>query len=49
VATGAHADGARALPGERIIDIGCGPGFYVAELLDDVGPDGVVMGVDAPM
>jgi len=35
------------LPGERIIDIGCGPGFYVAELLDDVGPDGAVMAVDA--
>jgi arsenite methyltransferase len=35
------------LPGERIIDVGCGPGFYVAELLDDVGPDGAVMGVDA--
>jgi arsenite methyltransferase len=34
-------------PGERIIDIGCGPGFYVAELLDDVGPDGAVMGLDA--
>lgn len=33
--------------GERILDLGCGPGFYVAELLDRVGPDGSVVGVDA--
>ena len=26
--------------GERILDVGCGPGFYVAELLDVVGPEG---------
>jgi arsenite methyltransferase len=36
-----------AQPGERILDIGCGPGFYVAELLDQVGPQGSVVGVDA--
>ena len=36
-----------ARPGERILDIGCGPGFYVAELLDQVGPEGSVVGVDA--
>jgi ubiquinone/menaquinone biosynthesis C-methylase UbiE len=36
-----------AQPGERILDVGCGPGFYVAELLDQVGPDGSVVGVDA--
>ncbi|MBA3261963.1 MAG: methyltransferase domain-containing protein [Thermoleophilaceae bacterium] len=36
-----------AAPGERIIDAGCGPGFYVAELLDRVGPAGEVVGVDA--
>jgi arsenite methyltransferase len=35
-----------AQPGERILDIGCGPGFYVAELLDEVGPEGTVVGVD---
>lgn len=35
-----------AQPGERILDIGCGPGFYVAELLDEVGPEGFVVGVD---
>jgi arsenite methyltransferase len=33
--------------GERILDVGCGPGFYAAELLDQVGPDGSVVGVDA--
>jgi arsenite methyltransferase len=26
-----------AQPGERILDVGCGPGFYVAELLEAVG------------
>jgi ubiquinone/menaquinone biosynthesis C-methylase UbiE len=35
-----------AQPGERILDIGCGPGFYVAELLDEVGDSGSVVGVD---
>ena len=40
-----------ARPGERILDVGCGPGFYVAELLDAVGAEGSVVGVDssAPM
>ncbi|MEA2330954.1 MAG: hypothetical protein QOH58_1092 [Thermoleophilaceae bacterium] len=36
-----------AAPGERVLDAGCGPGFYVAELLDRVGPEGAVVGVDA--
>src|ERR671914_1552910 len=36
-----------AEPGERILDVGCGPGFYASELLDQVGPDGAVVGVDA--
>jgi arsenite methyltransferase len=36
--------GARA--GDRILDVGCGPGFYVAELLDEVCPEGRVVGVD---
>jgi arsenite methyltransferase len=35
-----------AQPGERILDVGCGPGFYVAELLDEVGAEGSVVGVD---
>jgi arsenite methyltransferase len=36
-----------AQPGERVLDAGCGPGFYVAETLDRVGADGSVVGVDA--
>jgi arsenite methyltransferase len=35
-----------AQPGERILDAGCGPGFYTRELLDQVGPEGSVVGVD---
>jgi ubiquinone/menaquinone biosynthesis C-methylase UbiE len=35
-----------AQPGERILDLGCGPGFYVAELLDEVDDGGAVVGVD---
>jgi arsenite methyltransferase len=35
-----------AQPRERILDVGCGPGFYVAELLDEVGTEGSVVGVD---
>src|SRR4029453_11868535 len=33
--------------GMRILDVGCGPGFYVAELLEQVGRTGAVVGVDA--
>ena len=36
-----------ARPGERILDVGCGPGFYVAELLEEVGRGGSVVGVDS--
>jgi arsenite methyltransferase len=36
-----------AQPGERLLDVGCGPGFYVSELLDQVGAEGSVVGVDA--
>jgi Methyltransferase domain len=36
-----------AAPGERILDVGCGPGFYVAELLEEVGDAGSVVGADA--
>ncbi len=35
-----------AEPGERILDVGCGPGYYVAELAERVGPDGSVTGMD---
>jgi arsenite methyltransferase len=34
-------------PGERILDVGSGPGFYAAELLDEVGPAGAVVGIDS--
>jgi ubiquinone/menaquinone biosynthesis C-methylase UbiE len=36
-----------ASPGDRVLDAGCGPGFYVAETLERVGPEGSVVGVDA--
>jgi SAM-dependent methyltransferase len=36
-----------AAPGERILDVGCGPGFYVRELLDEVGPMGSIVALDA--
>jgi len=36
--------GARA--GERVLDVGCGPGFYCAELAVEVGETGSVVGVD---
>ena len=36
-----------AAPGDRVLDAGCGPGFYVAETLERVCPGGSVVGVDA--
>jgi arsenite methyltransferase len=39
-------DALGARRGERILDIGCGPGFYVAELLEEVGSEGAVVGLD---
>jgi arsenite methyltransferase len=36
-----------ASPGERILDIGCGPGFHCAELAALVGSAGSVVGVDS--
>src|ERR671915_225313 len=35
-----------ATPGDHILDVGCGPGFYSRELLDQVGPEGSVTGID---
>jgi arsenite methyltransferase len=39
-------DALDAQPGDRILDAGCGPGFYTRELLDKVGPNGSVVSVD---
>jgi arsenite methyltransferase len=36
-----------AASGERVLDLGCGPGFFCAELLEEVGDGGLVTGVDA--
>ncbi|HEY7631977.1 MAG TPA: methyltransferase domain-containing protein [Thermoleophilaceae bacterium] len=33
-------------PGERVIDIGCGPGYLASEMAEAVGQDGFVLGVD---
>jgi arsenite methyltransferase len=35
-----------AAPGDRILDVGCGPGFYCAELIDEVGAGGSAVGID---
>ncbi len=35
-----------ARPGDRILDVGCGPGFYDTELLEAVGREGSVVGLD---
>jgi arsenite methyltransferase len=36
----------KASPGERVLDVGCGPGFYCAEVREEVGPAGSVLGID---
>src|SRR5260370_32578955 len=36
-----------AAPGERILDVGCGPGFYARELLDEVGETRSIVARDA--
>jgi SAM-dependent methyltransferase len=40
------ADALAAQPGDDVLDVGCGPGFYLEDLLEVVG-DGSVTGVDA--
>ena len=32
-----------AKPGARVLDVGCGPGFFCAELLEEVGSSGAVV------
>jgi arsenite methyltransferase len=39
-------DALAAAPGQRILDVGCGAGFYAVELLERVGAEGSVAGVD---
>jgi arsenite methyltransferase len=39
-------DALDAQPGDRILDAGCGPGFYTRELLDKVGPNGSLVSID---
>ncbi|MEY2568152.1 MAG: arsenite methyltransferase [Actinomycetota bacterium] len=36
-----------ATEGDAILDVGCGPGFYVAELLHETGSSGRVVGIDS--
>lgn len=35
-----------AQPGDRVLDVGCGPGFFVTEIAEAVGAGGSVVGVD---
>ena len=35
-----------ARPGERGLDVGCGPAFLACELGRDVGPTGRIVGID---
>ncbi len=39
-------EGLAAKPGERILDAGCGLGFYLTELAAEVGQEGSVAGLD---
>lgn len=36
-----------ATPGDKVLDLGCGSGEVTAEIARLVGPDGIVVGVDA--
>jgi ubiquinone/menaquinone biosynthesis C-methylase UbiE len=38
---------AGAQPGDRVLDIGCGPGYFARMLAEAVGPNGSVVGIDA--
>ena len=34
------------VPGARVVDLGCGPGAFLADLAERAGPHGRVVGVD---
>lgn len=36
-----------AAPGERVLDVGCGPGFYCEELVEEVSSEGFILGLDS--
>jgi ubiquinone/menaquinone biosynthesis C-methylase UbiE len=38
---------ARVKPGQRVLDVGCGTGYFARLLSQSVGADGLVVGVDA--
>ncbi|MGH8978163.1 MAG: methyltransferase domain-containing protein, partial [Acidimicrobiia bacterium] len=40
-------DALAARPGEDILDVGCGPGFYAAEIREQIGATGSIVGIDA--
>ena len=40
-------DALGAKAGDSVLDVGCGPGFLSAEILEDVGATGAVVGVDS--
>ena len=42
----AWIEGLGLKPGDRVLDVGCGPGYVTFELADRVGPDGIVYAID---
>ncbi len=43
----ALTDAAGVHPGQRVLDVGCGTGYFARLLAERVGSDGLVVGVDA--